>query len=85
MVCVSPPIPFSSWVETDDGRSPGRFFANSLLKILLGRIVMMYDIEPLEKRPNNPWLNNTIGPPVGAMMKVRRRKADVDGMVEAKV
>ena len=46
---------------------------------------MTYDIEPLEKRPNNPWLNNTIGPPVGAMMKVRRRKADVDGMVEAKV
>ena len=79
------PSHFPLWVETDGGRSPGRFFANSLLKILLGRIVMMYDIEPLEKRPDNPWLNNTIGPPVGATMKVRRRRADVDGMVEAKV
>lgn len=57
--------------------SPGRFFANSLLKILLAHIVMMYDIEPIQERPSNPWLNNTIGPPIGAMVKVRRRKGVV--------
>ncbi|KAK4209456.1 cytochrome P450 [Rhypophila decipiens] len=54
---------------------PGRFFANSLLKIILAHIVLMYDIQPLQERPANPWLNNTIGPPIGTMVKVRRRKA----------
>ncbi|KAK5658001.1 hypothetical protein OQA88_2555 [Cercophora sp. LCS_1] len=53
---------------------PGRFFANSLLKILLARVVMNYDVEPIDERPTNPWLNNTIGPPVGAKIRVRRRK-----------
>ncbi|KAM7194028.1 cytochrome P450 [Naviculisporaceae sp. PSN 640] len=53
---------------------PGRFFANSLLKILLAHIVLMYDIQPLQERPSNPWLNNTIGPPIGTLVKVRRRK-----------
>ncbi|KAK4448683.1 cytochrome P450 [Podospora aff. communis PSN243] len=58
------------------GRSacPGRFFANSLLKIVLGHILLHYDIAPMEKRPTNPWLNNTMGPPVGARIKVRRRR-----------
>ena len=60
--------------------SPGRFFANSLLKILLAHIVMMYDIEPTQVRPSNPWLNNTIGPPIGAMVNVRRRKGVVVGV-----
>ncbi|KAK0614643.1 cytochrome P450 [Immersiella caudata] len=58
------------------GRSacPGRFFANSLLKILLGHIVLLYDVAPIGERPANPWLNNTMGPPVGVAIKLRRRK-----------
>lgn len=55
---------------------PGRFFANSLLKILLAKVVLMYEIEGLDERPGNPWLNNTIGPPVGATVRVRRRRAE---------
>jgi len=35
----------------------------------------MYDIAPIKERPANPWLNNTIGPPVNATIRVRRRKA----------
>ncbi|KAK3312068.1 cytochrome P450 [Apodospora peruviana] len=57
---------------------PGRFFANSLLKILLAHITLMYDLEPIEDRPANPWLNNTIGPPIGTKIRVRRRKVDAD-------
>ncbi|KAK3937971.1 cytochrome P450 [Diplogelasinospora grovesii] len=57
---------------------PGRFFANSLLKVLLAHISLLYEIEPLESRPANPWLNNTIGPPIGAKVRVRRRKVDAN-------
>ncbi|KAK3349236.1 cytochrome P450 [Lasiosphaeria hispida] len=64
---------------------PGRFFANSLLKILLAQISMLYDVEPLTERPANPWLNNTIGPPIGAKVRVRRRKVSVEAEIEAKV
>lgn len=35
--------------------SPGRFFANHLLKLLLSQIVLRYDIKPnTNPRPQNP-------------------------------
>ena len=35
--------------------SAGRFFANHLLKLLMGQIVLRYDIKPNTKpRPQNP-------------------------------
>jgi len=66
-----------------DTTSPGRFFANSLLKILLAHVLLQYDIEPIKERPTNPWLNNTIGPPVGAKVRVRRRKPAANAEVMA--
>lgn len=54
--------------------SPGRFFAANQLKLLLANISTMYDIEPIPTRPQNPWLNNSIGPPISAKFRVRRRR-----------
>jgi hypothetical protein len=58
-------------------RSPGRFFAANQLKLLLASIVTKYDIEPISARPTNPWLNNTIGPPIWESLRVRRRPGTV--------
>jgi hypothetical protein len=55
-------------------RSPGRFFAANQLKLLLAQIVLNYEIEPVDIRPENPWLNNTIGPPMWSTIRVRRRR-----------
>jgi len=53
--------------------SPGRFFAANQLKLLLAQIVLGYDIQPIDERPQNPWLNNSIGPPMWAKLRIRRR------------
>ncbi|KAF1989191.1 cytochrome P450 [Aulographum hederae CBS 113979] len=52
---------------------PGRFFAANQLKLLLAHIILHYDIEPIASRPENPWLNNAIGPPLWAKLRVQRR------------
>jgi hypothetical protein len=41
--------------------------------MLLSQILLNYDLEPLSVRPTNPWLNDTIGPPIWSTMRVRRR------------
>jgi len=41
--------------------------------MLLAQILLNYDLEPLSVRPTNPWLNDTIGPPIWSTMRVRRR------------
>lgn len=56
---------------------PGRFFAANQLKLLLAAIVSKYDIEPISERPPNPWFNNSIGPPIWAKIRVRRRADSV--------
>jgi hypothetical protein len=52
--------------------------------VLLAGIVSKYDMEPIESRPVNHWLNNTIGPPVTSTLRVRRR-ADTAGAVQVPV
>jgi len=52
---------------------PGRFFAANQLKLLLAQVVLRYHVQPLDARPENPWLNNSIGPPMWAKVRVRRR------------
>jgi hypothetical protein len=63
----------TSSMQTDISSSPGRFFAANQLKLLLAQIVLNYEIERIEQRPENPWLNNTIGPPMWSTIRVRRR------------
>ncbi|KAI0425470.1 cytochrome P450 [Xylaria sp. FL1042] len=53
---------------------PGRFFATNQLKIALGHIALLYDIEPIAERPVNKWLWGHIAPPLTETLRVRRRK-----------
>ncbi|KAK3068494.1 hypothetical protein LTS18_000643 [Coniosporium uncinatum] len=63
---------------------PGRFFAANQLKLLLAQIVLGYDIQPIDERPQNPWLNNSIGPPMWAKLRIRRRgRLDAESGPEA--
>jgi cytochrome P450 len=55
---------------------PGRFFASSELKLLLAHILMNYDLEALEKRPENPWFGVNRTPPMKATLRVKRRAAN---------
>ncbi|KAI1138785.1 cytochrome P450 [Hypoxylon sp. FL0543] len=56
---------------------PGRFFASSELKLMLAYIIMNYDIQIQEKRPENFWFGINRIPPMKATIKVRRRKESV--------
>ncbi|KAI9745014.1 MAG: hypothetical protein M1818_001292 [Claussenomyces sp. TS43310] len=53
---------------------PGRFFAASEMKLILGYIVMNYDIEFLEERPADIYAGIARLPPMAAKIRVRRRK-----------
>ncbi|KAI0400747.1 cytochrome P450 [Xylaria palmicola] len=53
---------------------PGRFFATNQLKIALGHIALLYDIEPIPERPVNQWFFGHIAPPLTETLRVRRRK-----------
>lgn len=53
---------------------PGRFFAANELKLLLAYMVLNYDIEVQEKRPEGRWVAQVALPPMTATIRVRRRK-----------
>jgi cytochrome P450 len=53
---------------------PGRFFAASEMKLILGHMVMNYDIEILDKRPPDIFAGVARLPPMAAKIRVRRRK-----------
>jgi cytochrome P450 len=55
---------------------PGRFFATNELKLLLAYMVLNYDIEPLEKRPEGKWIGQVTIPDMKATIKVRRRNVN---------
>ncbi|KAI1074134.1 cytochrome P450 [Whalleya microplaca] len=52
---------------------PGRFFASTELKLMLAYIIMNYDFELQEKRPQNIWFGATRVPPLQATIRIRRR------------
>ncbi|OTA67434.1 cytochrome P450 [Hypoxylon sp. EC38] len=56
---------------------PGRFFASSELKLMLAYIILNYDIQIQEKRPENFWFGMNRIPPMKATIRVRRRKGTV--------
>ncbi|KAI0545951.1 cytochrome P450 [Xylaria curta] len=54
---------------------PGRFFAANQLKIALGHIALLYEIEPISERPVNRWFFGHIAPPLTETLRVRRRSS----------
>ncbi|KAB8277903.1 cytochrome P450 [Aspergillus minisclerotigenes] len=52
---------------------PGRWFAAHAMKLIIGYILVNYDIEPLEKRPVNSVVGQTIIPQLDVKIRVRRR------------
>ena len=54
---------------------PGRFFASSELKLMLAYIVLNYDFEFQEKRPENFWFGQNRVPPLKAEIRIKRVSA----------
>ncbi|KAI1824870.1 cytochrome P450 [Xylaria intraflava] len=71
---IEPDEYFSPW-GIGKHACPGRFFAVDIIKMIVTRILLEYEVEPLETRPENVWLDYLIKPPPGATLRVRRRKA----------
>jgi len=53
---------------------PGRFFAASELKLILGYMVMNFDIEMLDERPADLYIGAARLPPMAAKIRVRRKQ-----------
>ncbi|KAK5996321.1 Cytochrome P450 monooxygenase gloP [Cladobotryum mycophilum] len=53
---------------------PGRYFATDVMRLVIASMVKDYEIEPLLVRPKNKWIMDTILPPGGAMLRIRRRQ-----------
>ncbi|KAI3320946.1 cytochrome P450 [Xylariaceae sp. AK1471] len=52
---------------------PGRFFAASELKLMLAYILMNFDLEMLETRPEGKWIGVLRTPATGASIRVRKK------------
>jgi hypothetical protein len=52
--------------------SPGRHFGVHLIKMIIAYIVLNYDIEPLEKRPENIIIGDHVIIPPTTTVRVRR-------------
>lgn len=53
----------------------GRFFAGTAMKLMLAYVLLNYDFEMQEKRPENVWFGAIRTPPTQATIKVKRRAA----------
>ncbi|KAH9862932.1 hypothetical protein J1614_010745 [Plenodomus biglobosus] len=53
---------------------PGRFFAANEIKLLLGHLILSYEFETVQERPNNQWIGFSRLPPMKTTLRVRRRK-----------
>ena len=51
---------------------PGRFFAVQEIKLLLLTIILNFDIQHIQQRPESVWLNNNQTPPTEAKLTVRK-------------
>lgn len=54
---------------------PGRFFAANELKLLLAFMILNYDFEMQDVRPQNAWFGAAHIPPMAHTIRVRRRAA----------
>lgn len=69
------PLNSSEQLQLTLGRHacPGRFFAVHVLKLMLGYMIMHYDLEPLQTRPKFLQVGDMALPPSEAVIRVRRR------------
>ncbi|OOO08712.1 cytochrome P450 [Aspergillus oryzae] len=70
------PVTSEKFLAFGHGRHscPGRWFAAHAMKLIIGYILVNYDIEPLEKRPVNSVVGQTIIPQLDVKIRVRRRE-----------
>ncbi|EFQ36394.1 cytochrome P450 [Colletotrichum graminicola] len=54
---------------------PGRFFASGMLKVLMANILLKYEFEFKDKRPENLWFGTNHIPPLKEKIRIRRRSA----------
>ncbi|KAH9208149.1 putative cytochrome P450 [Leptodontidium sp. 2 PMI_412] len=54
---------------------PGRFFASSALKLGLAHMILNYDFDIRDKRPDNTWFSTNRVPPMEATIRIKRREA----------
>ena len=52
---------------------PGRFLVALEIKIILAYILLNYDIEPLQTRPERKWMGEVILPPMKQTLRIRRK------------
>lgn len=53
--------------------SPGRFFVQAELKMIIAYLLMNYDVKPLAKRPANKWIGSAVVPPDKETIWVKRK------------
>ncbi|KAI1083638.1 cytochrome P450 [Whalleya microplaca] len=53
----------------------GRFFASSMLRLILAYVVLHYDFEMQEQRAENVWFGSNRIPPLKATIRVKRKTA----------
>ncbi|KAE8160839.1 cytochrome P450 [Aspergillus tamarii] len=70
------PVTSEKFLAFGHGRHscPGRWFAAHAMKLIIGYILVNYDIEPLDKRPVNSVIGQTIIPQLDVKIRVRRRE-----------
>ena len=56
---------------------PGRFFAIQEIKLLVAHVILNFDFQHMDKRPQNTWIGNTQIPPMKAMLTIRKREKPV--------
>ena len=56
---------------------PGRFFAVGQLKLILGYMIMNYEIEMLDKRPSDIFIGVAKLPPLASKIRIRRRDGTI--------
>lgn len=69
---VETDVNFAAW-GIGKHACPGRFFAADLIKVILAHVLIDYEIELLEERPDNWWVEYNVIPPP-AVISVKRRK-----------
>ena len=57
-----------------DFRSPGRWFAVQMIKIILAYLTLHYEIESTGPRPKTKVIGDAALPPMSASIRIRRRK-----------